>query len=468
MPPMPMNAAAFGSDNGAGPFKGAGRGGLNQMADLANEVDDEEGLSSDEQVGTPFAEPPQGGLAQAKEMGTLDPQQINQLVMRMRSTSARDMYTQALQAMISKKPEQGRLNLAALQMAGALLRPTKTGTFAEAMGNAIPEGVQAQVYQDKLGQEQEDKKDNLRLKMLEGASNDERTKESELMKLMSTLYGKQGFRYSTVKGNFLRHPNGQDEYLGPLTPQQQGSSAQMYEKTEDKLAAERDGKFYDDVMQKGQSAQAMNKTIEPLMVLLKNSDFQGAAAPYLTNIESVMQTVGIDPKVFNLKGAGPAEATRGLTARLVLDQTGGKLGAGISNSDVSFLNSTVPNIENTDQSNKILAELLTRINNRQSEVMEFAYDYENSHNGVKGLKQAINERFGTQSIFDDGFTKADLTRLAAKDDKNTLGSFIKSTGASSVNPAYQVELDFRRGKYGDPTTDAAKKKRDELLKPHGF
>lgn len=466
MPPVPpMNAATFGSDNGSGPFQGAGRGGLNQVADLANEVDDDE-LGADDQVGTPFAEP-MGGLAQAKELGTLDPAQINNLVMRMRSSSARDMYNQALQAMISKKPEQGRLNLAALQMAGALLRPTKTGTFAEAMGNAIPEGVQAQVYQDKLGQEQEDKRDNLRLKMLEGASNDERTRESELMKMMTTLYGKQGFKYSDAKGNWLRHPDGTKEFLGPLTPQQQGASAQMYEKTEDKLSAERDGKTYDEIVKQGQSSIAMNQTMEPVLELLKNTDFQGAAAPYLTNLESIAQTLGIDPKAFNLKGAGAAEATRGLANRLVMDKLGGSLGVGISNSDVNFMQSTVPNIANTDAANKILAELVKRVNDRQIEVMRYAYDYQKK-NGLKGIQQAIDQQFGNRSIFDDNFTKADLAKLASPDDKNTIGNFLKSRAMGGVSPAYQVELDYRNGKFGPKDSPEAKKKRDDLLKTHGF
>jgi len=462
--PLPMNTA-FGSDSDSGPFQGVGRGGLGQMADLANGMDDDEN-GADDQVGSPMVDSTPGALTQAKELGTLDPSQINALVARMRSTSARDMYQQALQSMIQRKPEQGRLNLAALQMAGALLRPTKTGTFAEALGNAIPEGVQAQTYEDQRQEKQQDKNDNLRLKMLEGASNDERTRESELMKLMSTIYGKQGFKYSDAKGNWLRHPDGTKEFLGPLTPQQQGNAAQMYEKESDKLEAHRDDETYKEIVKQGQSSIAMNQTMEPVLELLKKSDFQGAAAPYLTNLMSIAQTLGIDPKAFNLQGAGAAEATRGLANRLVMDRLGGSLGVGISNSDVNFMQSTVPNIANTDSANKILAELVKRVNDRQIEVMRYAYDYQKK-NGLKGIQQAIDQQFGNRSIFDKDFTRQDLAKLAAGDD-NTIGNFMKGRAMGGVNPAYQIELDYRQGKFGPKDSPAAKKKRDELLKPHGY
>lgn len=470
MPPqIPQNkmGAAFGANSDSGPFAGAGQGGLGQLQSFADGMDDDD-LSADDQMGTPLQEPMVGGLNQAKDLGTLDPKQINQLVMRMRSTSARDMYNQALQAMINRKPEQGRLNLAALQMAGALLRPTKTGTFSEALGEAIPAGVQAQMYEDQRHEKQEDKTDTLRLKMAEHAANDERTRESELMRLMSSLYGKQGFRYATAEGNFLRMPDGTSIKLGSLTPQQQGAGAQMYEKTDDKLAAERDGKTYDEIVKQGQSSIAMNQTMEPIMELLKHSDFQGAAAPYLTNLESIAQSVGIDPKVFNLKGAGAAEATRGLTARLVLDKLGGSLGVGISNSDVTFMNSTVPTIANTDQANQILASLLKRVNDRQIEVMRFAYDFQKKNGNLKGIQQAIDQQFGDRSIFDKDFTKQDLAKLASDKDENTVGTFLKGRAMGGVNPAYQIELDYRSGKFGPKDSPEAKKKRDELLKPHGY
>lgn len=64
----------------------------------------------------------------------------------------------------------------------------------------------------------------------------------------------------------------------------------------------------------------------------------------------------------------------------VLDQLGGSLGTGVSNADVSFINGTVANLENTGESIALLLGIKKKVAERQLKVAEIARQWKSDNN----------------------------------------------------------------------------------------
>lgn len=442
------------------------------LSALQGPPDDED---EDYMIDDTYAEvTPKGGLSSLSEddvdpdavppgAGGLGAPQIDALTSRLRQTSARDAYTQALRGIMNRQPQKGKLDLSLLSLAAGLLTPTQGGTFGEALGQALPGFVKQKQTEEVLDEEHQDKRDAYQLKALESEASDERTNEATLMRLMAQLYGKDGKIVKTDQGVFLRKPDGTMTRLGGLTPREASpNSINMYERESDKLKAQREGKFYDDLIGQGQAAIKQEQNLDNFALMMEQPHLEGAAAPVLNTITSAVQTFGIDPQQFNLPGASAGEVMAGIGAKMVLDQTGGSLGAGISNGDRSFIEAQVPKFGATDKGNVVLSTLMRRINKRKREVMRFANDYEAKHNGsLDGIIDAVDREFSNKSIIDDQLRK-DIETAAATKGRVSVGDVLH--GASAPQGAL-ITKRFRNGDFGDPKSDAAKAKwREEMAK----
>lgn len=432
----------------------------------------------------PPAGPSKGGLSALKgpqapgSMPNMDPEGIETLATTLRSMSARKKYNDALTAMMERKPRTGRLNLPLLQFAAQMMRPTKSGSFGEALAGAMPAGIQTLQQEREFDVDRQDQKDMLGLKMLEGAADDERAQEGKLFQAVLAKYSKSPQEIRTKDGVFVRHPDGTMEKVGDLPDSQAYATANtaegvfrlgpngektrigdlppalsqptaMYESKDAQFNAERDHKFYDSIIESGKSARAQNRAIDVIVSALEKAPFDGAGAPFINEILSVGSTFGLDPEALGLRaGAAPGEVVRGFTARLVLDKTGGSLGVGISNADRDFLEYQMPRFGNTDAANKTMAQLMKRLNDREIEVLKFADKYKKENGGkIAGMREAIDEQFGDRSIFDEEgkgqFTKEYMQSLMAKPGETTIGDGMREVERRRLVEGAKVEKEYR-------------------------
>jgi hypothetical protein len=397
--------------------------------------------------------------------------------------------------MMERKPQTGRLNLPLLQFAAQMMRPTKSGSFGEALAGAVPAGIGAFQQEREFDVGRQDQRDMLGLKMLEGAADDERMQDAKLFQAMLAKYNKAPREYKTKDGVFVEYPDGRRERLGDLPESQAYSFANtadgvlrfgpdispdgekvgdlppalsqptaMYESKDAQYNAERDHKFYDSIIDAGRSARAQNRAIDVLNAALEKAPLDGAAAPFINNILSVGSTFGIDPEAIGLgEGAAPGEVVRGFTARLVLDKTGGSLGVGISNADRDFLEYQMPRFGNTDGANRTMAQLMKRLNDREIEVLKFADEYKKLNGGkIAGLREAIDQKFGERSIFDEEgkgtFTKSYMQSLMAEPGQPTIGDGMREVERRRMIAAAKAERDFRSNLINSTERDRQLKK----------
>jgi hypothetical protein len=91
---------------------------------------------------------------------------------------------------------------------------------------------------------------------------------------------------------------------------------------------------------------------------------------------------------------------------LTMGKLGGKLGAGVSNTDVSFIQQMSPNLTNTPVGNRLLIEFTNRMMDRQIEVAKMAREFAKTNGGRLGPAfddilseySAKNPLFGPEDI----------------------------------------------------------------------
>lgn len=440
-----------------------GGGGLGQLASLQDDPDMSDDGASDTSGG--LAALSGSGVDAAGGMPGLSPQMIDMLTKSLTQRSARHSYEEALNHLVMKKPKTGRLDLSALQLAAGLLTPTKSGTFTEALGQALPGYVKQTQRQDLLSEAEADKQTNLRLKLLGSRATQEQGDSAQALKLLTSFYGQKPFQVRTKDGVFLVDRAGNKlKKLGDLKPSEATAPQYNYfEKEDEKLTAQAENKIADETIQDGRNAIQLNSGIDAFDVLLEQPHLEGKAAPIINDITSIAQTFGVNPDIFNLPNASAGEVMSGLGAKMVLDKTGGSLGSGISNADRDYVAAQVPKFGATDSGNKVLSKMLRKLNERKIAAMRFAQDYRVKHDSSKGLSRALDQEFNGKPLFDDAFKK-EISGAVAKTGERTVGDFFKKNTGSK---AARIQLEFLDGKMGDQNLPETQKKRDDALRAIG-
>jgi hypothetical protein len=130
--------------------------------------------------------------------------------------------------------------------------------------------------------------------------------------------------------------------------------------------------------------------------------YSGAGGNLAKRFNQAMVAVGAkDP------GATSAvEAFQAFANEVTLGKLGGKLGAGVSNTDVGFIQQIAPQLANTQAGNKLIIELTERIMDRKQEVAKLARQYAKENGGrlgpgwdefIENFKQQ-NPLFGEQDL----------------------------------------------------------------------
>lgn len=158
-----------------------------------------------------------------------------------------------------------------------------------------------------------------------------------------------------------------------------------------KTIGESDAKGFIELNQAGSNAANRLNTLSVMENLMKNPNFySGFGAESALRLNQALSAFGIN----NANVSAPNEAFRAMTNQLTLDATGGKLGAGISNSDVSFLQTINPNLATTPEGNRQIIGIQRKLAQRQQQVSALARQYAARNKGrfdQAGFNEFINQ-----------------------------------------------------------------------------
>lgn len=200
------------------------------------------------------------------------------------------------------------------------------------------------------------------------------------------------------------------------------------EKAESQGIGKANAERYNIYQAAGTKARVALDNLDATTALLDQVRAQGAAGPLLKNIQSTLQTFGVDPATINLENAGPAEAADALSSALIMSQLG-SLGAGISNADRDFIKSQVLGLSNTREGNTLIAEVLRRQHQRAMEVAKLARDYRKSGGDLAGLDDEIEEKLASRPLFDDSFKEKIATVAKTRTSRRSVADRLKELDA---------------------------------------
>lgn len=159
---------------------------------------------------------------------------------------------------------------------------------------------------------------------------------------------------------------------------------------------------YDAYRKSGISATKKLTTLSR-MSQLSDDAYQGAAAPALQHVRSLLTTFGLDP------GKVPkGEELTALSNKMVMDGLNGSLGTGVSNADADRVTNMNPNLAQTAAGRKELIATLTALAQREQQVAKAATAWKAKKGTIEGFDSAVadwaekNPLFPTPT-FDDRF-----------------------------------------------------------------
>jgi hypothetical protein len=138
------------------------------------------------------------------------------------------------------------------------------------------------------------------------------------------------------------------------------------------------GKRFNEIQENAQNANAKLNTLKYMEGLIDRPGFYSGAGGELVNqARRALSSVNLaDPKA-----ATATEVFGSMANQLVLDASGGSLGAQISNADRDFIQRTVPSLGTTIEGNKELIRVSRKMAERQQQVARLARDYAKKNGG---------------------------------------------------------------------------------------
>jgi hypothetical protein len=146
----------------------------------------------------------------------------------------------------------------------------------------------------------------------------------------------------------------------------------------------------------GSNAGRTIATLNRLEALTSDPNFySGAGGETVTEFKKIIGALGGDPNA-----AAPNEEFVATTNRLILDASGGTLGAAVSNADRDFLTNTAPNISTTAEGNRQRIEVARRLAKRDQEVAQLARDYVKQNGRIDdGFREMLSQYGEANPLF---------------------------------------------------------------------
>lgn len=137
-------------------------------------------------------------------------------------------------------------------------------------------------------------------------------------------------------------------------------------------------KDFIDIREGEQSAVKTKNALRLMDTLSRDPNFySGFGGNVAKRTNQALIAMGVkDPNA-----ASPVEVFSGLANEVVMGKLGGKLGAGVSNTDVSFIQQMGPQLAHTPAGNRLLIQFTDRMMDRQMEIAKLARDYARKNGG---------------------------------------------------------------------------------------
>jgi len=165
-------------------------------------------------------------------------------------------------------------------------------------------------------------------------------------------------------------------------------------------------KQYENAIAKRNDAEASNTVLSELDRLSKKGVVGGSYASGRVGALNLLNTLGLVSPNDNAE-LSRSEQFQKQAKDLVLKSLGGKLGAGISNFDLDFVNRIVPQLENSPQARQELIDYMIRKNNEVLKASNELIDFAETNNTLRNFKPSTTARFF------DPVTNAPKTGVAA-------------------------------------------------------
>lgn len=188
---------------------------------------------------------------------------------------------------------------------------------------------------------------------------------------------------------------------GGLTPLVTGKSPEQ--SAESRKIAEGLGASYTDLQNKSQSAEKTLNTLDRLEKLSPLA-FSGTGAEAKTKLGSFLSGYGVLGENVN-KTVAASEQFKALSNELVMAANNGSLGAGVSNADVSFIQSRMPGIEQTKAGRDSLIEAGKKLAQRDKEVANLATEYRAKSGSMAGFNQYLADWANKNPMFPQAAAK---------------------------------------------------------------
>lgn len=145
-----------------------------------------------------------------------------------------------------------------------------------------------------------------------------------------------------------------------------------------KKIAAGDAARFQELQKSGQNANGAIGTLNLMDNITRDPNFySGSNAGLVTRGKQALAGLGITAP----DSAGPNELFDSLSNKMVLDASGGSLGAGVSNADVGFITNTVPALGKTPEGNRQLIDISRKVYQRKQEEAKMAREYAAKNGG---------------------------------------------------------------------------------------
>lgn len=214
------------------------------------------------------------------------------------------------------------------------------------------------------------------------------------------------------------------------------SAPSTQEKEESQSIGKGLGEQYMETQKQASNATRTLTTLQRLSQLSPKA-YEGAAAPTVQFFRSYLKTFGIDDKKVPV-----GEEVTALSNQLVLDATGGSLGAQISNSDRDYMAARFPQLANTAEGRRELIETLSLLEKRKIEVGKLATEYRKKSGTFDGFSQFMAEYAEKNPLFKD---REQATAAPASSSAPAAGAF--KDGMTATNPKTGAKIIFKGGQW---------------------
>ncbi|KQO94658.1 hypothetical protein ASF32_19285 [Methylobacterium sp. Leaf91] len=171
-------------------------------------------------------------------------------------------------------------------------------------------------------------------------------------------------------------------------------------------------KQFTDFQTSGRNAGAKLNSLALMEQQMTKPDFySGLGAENVKRLNQFLGVVGIK----NPAAASPAEVVDALSNQVVMDQLGGSLGAGISDSDRKAIALIGPGIAKTPEGNRQLIGIYRSIAQREQEISQMARDYAKANGGR--IDAGFDDRVAQFGLANPLFPAAQANATAQSDGK---------------------------------------------------